>query len=34
MQKIQWQEWDRIVEAWFKFDRNRWVLVHWRGRGF
>ncbi len=34
MQKIQWKEFDRSVEAWFKKENNLWVVVNWKGKGF
>ena len=34
MQKVQWKEFDRSLEAWFKKDNNRWVLMNWKGKGF
>ncbi len=34
MQKIQWKEFDRSVEAWFKKEGSLWVVFNWKGKGF
>ncbi|MEA5536537.1 hypothetical protein [Crocosphaera sp. XPORK-15E] len=34
MQKIKWEELNRSVEAWFKFENNNWILMNWNGKGF
>lgn len=33
-QKIQWKEFDRSVEAWFKKEGSLWVVVDWKSQGF
>ena len=34
MQKVRWKESERSVEAWFKKENNRWVIMNWQGKGF